>query len=183
MATRAGNVFLTGATGVVGSAVLEQLLERTSFDVTVLLRAESQDEFESKSERLIQSLSPPTQHLHNRVRWVVGDITLEQLGLSEESWEFVTAQCTHIVHSAGKVKLNQSISEARSNSLFTAKQIVQLASCIRNLQKVEVLSTIGVAGCLPGSVPEERLTMERRFHNTYEQAKAEAEEIYWDAIE
>jgi nucleoside-diphosphate-sugar epimerase len=45
------------------------------------------------------------------------------------------------------------------------------------LRKLEHLSTVGVAGRMSGLVPEAPLSRPRRFHNTYEAAKAEAEEL------
>jgi len=50
------------------------------------------------------------------------------------------------------------------------------------LQKFEYVSTVGVAGKRPGALPEIWMDEPREFHNTYEQAKAEAEEIIRSAI-
>jgi nucleoside-diphosphate-sugar epimerase len=46
-----------------------------------------------------------------------------------------------------------------------------------HLKKIEFVSTVGVGGRMQGIVPETWLTSEREFHNTYEQAKAEAEDF------
>ena len=62
--------------------------------------------------------------------------------------------------------------------MSAARNVAELAEgCQKNrvLKKVEFLSTVGVGGRLPGKLPERWITETRTFHNTYEQAKAEAE--------
>ena len=51
------------------------------------------------------------------------------------------------------------------------------------LEKVEIVSTVGVAGRDSERCIEGRIDWPREFHNSYEQAKAEAENIVWDAID
>lgn len=68
----------------------------------------------------------------------------------------------------------------RSNS---AKHILELAAACTHLEKVEFVSTVGVGGRTDGMLPEEWLMTPRGFHNTYEQAKAEAEEVVRPAVE
>jgi nucleoside-diphosphate-sugar epimerase len=55
-----------------------------------------------------------------------------------------------------------------------AHHVVELARACSRLEKVEFVSTVGVGGHR-AVVPETWLTEPRAFHNTYEQAKAEAE--------
>ncbi len=172
-------IFVTGATGVVGSAVIAELLMRPDVHVTALIRGESDDEVQRRGDALLQSIDRHTPGYAARFQVVRGDITKANLGLSENSMASVAAQTTRIVHSAGKVKLNQSIAEARQHAIFPAEQVISLAKRCGHLKKIDVLSTIGVAGKMEGNVPESRLTHEREFHNTYEQSKAEAEELYW----
>jgi len=40
-----------------------------------------------------------------------------------------------------------------------------------------------VAGCLSGTIPEDRIGIDRRYHNTYESAKAEAERLVFAAMD
>ena len=176
------HILLTGATGVIGSALLAELLTQKALEVTILIRAKNQEHLVQRASELLDKLEVPSNEIGRRVHLAMGDITEPNIGLKEEQYEAIQSRVTHIVHSAGKVKLNQSLEEARSNSLFTAKQMIAFAQGAPNLEKADILSTIGVAGCLEGRVPEERLTQQRKFHNTYEQSKAEAEELYWQAL-
>jgi thioester reductase-like protein len=81
--------------------------------------------------------------------------------------------------------MNLPIEVARHSAIDSAKHIVTLArACLARgtLEKVEFVSTVGVGGRL-SYVPEEWLTEARGFHNTYEQAKAEAEAYLYEQIE
>lgn len=88
-------------------------------------------------------------------------------------------------HAAGSVRMNLPFEQVRHGSVDSARHILELAEeCkkIRQGVKVEFVSTVGVAGRRPGVLPESWITEPRAFqneprafHNTYEQAKAEAE--------
>ena len=71
--------------------------------------------------------------------------------------------------------MNLPIEVARRSAVESAHNIVDLARKCLHLEKVEFVSTVGVGGRL-SVVPETWITEPRDFHNTYEQAKAEAED-------
>jgi nucleoside-diphosphate-sugar epimerase len=82
--------------------------------------------------------------------------------------------------------MNLPLDEARRSSLGSARNIVALArrsQTVGQLQKVEFVSTVGVLGRKPGVLEEDWVTEERDFHNTYEAAKAEAEDYIRTEIE
>jgi nucleoside-diphosphate-sugar epimerase len=78
--------------------------------------------------------------------------------------------------------MNLPIDAARRSAVDSAKVVVEFARACPRLQKAELVSTVGVGGRMP-LVPEEWLTQARAFHNTYEQAKAEAEDFLREQIE
>jgi nucleoside-diphosphate-sugar epimerase len=85
---------------------------------------------------------------------------------------------THIVHAAGDVHMGRPLAQARALAVGSARHVVQLARALAargGLEKVEVLSTVGVGGRAPWPVPERWLDEPRSFHNSYERSKAEAE--------
>ena len=112
-----------------------------------------------------------------QVKALRGDVTLPRLGLDEADYQALCAECTHIVHSAGNVRMNLPIEQARHSSVDSAQNIIALAHDSPRLEKVEFVSTVGVGGRTHGAVPEEWILTPRGFHNTYEQAKAEAEDV------
>jgi thioester reductase-like protein len=175
---------VTGATGVVGSAIVERLLAVPGTSVVLLVRARSADELAAKRAALADywreapvPLSPAT--LAERVRWVTGDTSRAGLGLDDADRATIVRTCTHLVHCAGEVRMNLTIEDARRSAGVGLAGIVDLARAIDadgRLAKLDVVSTVGVAGRLPGVLPERWIDTPRAFHNTYEQAKAEAED-------
>lgn len=171
--------FLTGATGVVGSAIAANLLSRPDNRVTLLIRAGSDDELDARRQALLRFWRFDHALIRGRADFLRGDTTHPQFGLQPEVFDRLAQTCSHVIHCAALVRMNLAIAEARNSALRAAENVVQLAQhCQRNgkLEKVEFLSTVGVGGRLPGTLPERWISEARTFHNTYEQAKAEAED-------
>ncbi len=177
--------FITGATGAIGSALVPILLQAPQTQLTLLLRAKSAAELAARMEALYRfwQVEPDDVAVRQRLRALRGDTTLPGFGLDAADYHQLRADCTRIVHSAGNVRMNLPIEQARRSSVDSAKHILELAAACAHLEKVEFVSTVGVGGRTDGMLPEEWLTTPRGFHNTYEQAKAEAEEVVRAAVE
>lgn len=174
------NYFVTGATGAVGSALVPALLEDRDSRVCLLIRARESAELRQRLDGLFKfwRMGSDEEHARARVSVLAGDVTAPRLGLDEPGFRKLAQTCTHIVHSAGAVRMNLPMDEARRSSVGSARNIVALAHASQasgQLRKVEFVSTVGVLGRRPGVLQEDWITETREFHNTYEAAKAEAE--------
>ncbi|QSA95698.1 SDR family oxidoreductase [Methylococcus sp. EFPC2] len=172
--------FITGATGVVGSALVPVLLENPGHSVSLLIRAESSARLHQRLDDLFAywNWGHDKHDLRARVHPIAGDVCLPRFGISPDNYAELARACTHIVHCAGKVQMNLPLEEARASAIDSARNVVDLARASMvngQFNKVEFVSTIGVSGRMGGLVPETWITKPRRFHNSYEQAKAEAE--------
>jgi len=173
-------VFLTGGTGVVGSAIARTLLATPGTRLTLLLRGQSDQEVQERLETLRRFWNLPVAQVTDRVEALRGDTSLPRFGLEPNRFERVAAECTRIIHCAALVRMNLPLADARASAVSAAENVLELARASRRfrlLQKVEFLSTVGVGGRRPGVLPERWITEPREYHNTYEQAKAEAEVI------
>lgn len=172
-------VFLTGGTGVVGSAIARMVLTQPGVRLLLLMRGRSDEDIQNRLETLRRFWNLPDA-LAGRVVALRGDTSLPMFGLDQARYDGIAAECTHLIHCAALVRMNLPLAEARASAVNAADSVLRLARSAQQrgqLEKVEFLSTVGVAGTRPGVLPEEWITEPRGYHNTYEQAKAEAEAV------
>lgn len=167
--------FLTGGTGVVGSAFLQRIAARQE-RVTLLLRADTQRQADERLKGLLVYCAVAPEAA-GKIDAVPGDLYRPGLGLAEQAYARVADRCTHLVHCAGNVHMNLPLAEARRQTLAMTTGILALLESSRAARKLEFVSTVGVAGHTAGDIPEQWLDHPRAFRNSYEAAKAEAETL------
>lgn len=179
---------LTGASGVVGSAIVPALLSRTDADVLLLLRPGEQgvtDRLDALSKfwrAHYPALDP--RAITDRVRACAGDISEPALGLDKQATDLLRARCSHIIHCAASVRMNLPLDNARRSAVEPVLKILELAEGLSGLRKIEFVSTVGVGGRRTGPLPEWWIdTPPHQFHNTYEAAKYEAEGVIRKAVQ
>lgn len=181
------NIFLTGATGTIGSALLPRLLADEQAQVTLLIRASDEAALAQRLARLLAHCGIAADGPQaRRVQALRGDISLPQFGLSAQQDAALSERSSYLIHCAASVKLTMSALEASATAVTPTRSVLALARRCASagvLRKVDLVSTVGVWGRTPGHMPERRLPEVRDFHNTYEAAKAEAERVVWAEAE
>ena len=101
----AKNILLTGATGYLGAHILNELIQNTDSNIYCIIRKKNGKE---SKERLLQKLSfyfgeDILKYINNRIHVIVSDISLPQLGLSEEDYRNLGNMIDLVIHSAAIV--------------------------------------------------------------------------------
>lgn len=173
--------FLTGGTGVVGSAVLRRLVD-SGETVTVLLRCETDGKLKERVRSLARYCHAETALEKGQVRAVRGDVYLPKLGLNASDYTEVL-NSTHIIHCAAEVNMRQDYEVARNRMRISTESILNLLEALRRPAKCEFVSTIGVGGVTSGDIPEAWILHPRKYHNSYEAAKSYTETLVKEKVD
>ena len=171
--------FITGSTGVVGSALVAELCAQGNAELQLLIRAKNENDLTQRRTAMLKfwDIAADSQ-IARRITALRGDVTLPNFGLGAGDYQRLEKETTHIVHSAAIVKMNLPLEQARHSAVTSVRSILALAEkCHQGgtLKKVDIVSTVGVSGLTPGLMPELPMLNVEKFHNTYEASKSEAE--------
>lgn len=167
-------IFLTGATGLVGSEILRQLISSRDICLYILIRASNQGELFKRFNALLSDLGldPLGYHALQPVR---GDIGVTDLGLDLTIADQLAQEVTDVIHCASDVSFTKTIEEARKVNLSGVVNLIGSVTRWRHVQQIAHISTIQVAGRRTGVIYENDLFHPYGFVNSYEQSKYEAE--------
>src|SRR3989338_1486335 len=169
-------VFLTGATGVMGSYLLKLLLEN---DNKVYVLARNRENMAAR-ERIISALKlwdmPALEQEGRNLIVVEGDITHAGLKISHKIISELKEEAEIIFHSAALTSFTASLETCRKINVEGVKNILDFALQCKKIKVINHISTIFVIGN-KGDVEfsEDRLIMGQGFFIAYEQSKYEAE--------
>ena len=170
--TLSGKVFITGASGLVGEAVLRQLLtQNPALEAFVLVRNDLRWQLASRR------LGP----LAGRVIPVSGDATLPGLGIDPLTRQRVERETVAIVHAAADTSFSRSLDHSRFINTLGTYHVTELASLCPALTRLVYVSTAFVAGRGTGTMRECDNGANAGWVNAYEQSKYEAEQWVRDS--
>ncbi|CAN5169295.1 HAD-IB family hydrolase [soil metagenome] len=169
------HVFLTGATGFVGQAVLERLLSaHPETTISILVRTKAG---EDTAARVAELLAKP---VFQTWRDKVGDKAVEKAAKDRVrivegamgSIPALPADLDIAIHSASVVSFDPPIDEAFDTNVNGAINLYERLLETGGDPRVVHVSTCYVGGLRKGVAPEARLTHEVDWRTEYEQAKA-----------
>ncbi|KAK5705836.1 hypothetical protein LTR17_021316 [Elasticomyces elasticus] len=142
------NVFLTGATGYLGLALVFALLQQDQIGhIYVLVRADTKDE---AKQRLIVGAKHAgwwqSRYLNRLVVWL-GDLSEQRFGLTDAQWDCLSGivdpeKSIHgIIHSGADVKWYKNYAALRLVNVISTCQLLECASSSPVLQKYIFVST------------------------------------------
>jgi long-chain acyl-CoA synthetase len=176
-------IFLTGATGFLGTELLVRYLERTDRTIYTLVRGRDAAEASARLQSVLLGLFPreDAERHASRCVAVAGDLTQHRLGVSQDHAELIAEEVSEVVHSAASVSFTLPLPEARAINVEGSRRVAELAArCAASgegLHRFAHVSTAYVAGTHEGLFGEDDPCTRVRYRNTYERSKREAERV------
>ncbi|MGN7412147.1 non-ribosomal peptide synthetase family protein [Paenibacillus sp. SAF-068] len=185
------HVLLTGATGYLGSHVLQQLILNSSTRIYALIRRPTNGI--TAMERLTKVLEgyfgkQLTDQLAARVEIIEGDLEQPHLGLSAEHTAYVQERIDRVIHCAADVR---HFGDAEQFAKTNVEGTVALLDLIRSKPGASFhhVSTMGIpedlalSGQWESSLQYDRFPADLHVDNLYSDSKLEAEKVLMIAAE
>lgn len=136
-------IFLTGATGFLGSFLLYELLQQTQADIYCLVRSNTIESGQKKIQSSLESYLLCDESFNSRIIPVIGDLSQPLLGLSEEQFQQIASQLDAIYHNGAFVNFTYPYSVLKSPNVLGTQEVLRLASQVK-VKPVHFISTISV---------------------------------------
>lgn len=173
------HILVTGSTGFLGTEVTEMLMRTTQHSVYALVRGTSADDAMRTLEHLWWERPDLKSELGKRIIPVVGDITCEDLGLSDTIKNELIERTEYIIHCAANVEITRSKEHLRKINVDGTQHVLDFACRIQEHHPLKCLSHVStayVSGLRRGLIAEDSL-MDEGFGSRYEESKFEGEKL------
>jgi thioester reductase-like protein len=163
---------ITGGTGFLGLYIVrEQLLKGRA--VTVLAHSGSPSARERIVDFLAQTgvLDQLGGSLDDQLSVVEGDLCLPRLGLSPQEHLQLAERVSAIWHVAASIVLDGHDERVWRTNVVGTQHVLEFANFARQGTPLYYVSSAAVAGSTTGFIPEDLVTHETAFLNTYERSK------------
>ncbi|MEM1350176.1 MAG: SDR family oxidoreductase [Myxococcota bacterium] len=141
--------------------------------VRLLVRPDFVDAARGHLERLDEAMPAARE----RVMMLTGDVVAMDLGLSGMEYLDLIANVTDIFHIASIWYLGVDRKQTREVNVEGTKNVIDAATEMRKLRRLNHFSTAFVAGDRTGVIMEDELDEGQSFRNAYEKTKFEAERL------
>ncbi len=121
-------VFLTGATGFLGSFLLYELLEQTDAEVHCLIRASDETAAMERLQRKMESHEIWREKHRSRIVPIVGDLSKPLLGLSREQFDALAGEMDSVYHCGAKVNFVFPYIALKAANVLGTEEAIRLAS-------------------------------------------------------
>jgi len=163
-------IFITGFPGFIAKRLVERLAgPNTQFFLLV------QESFKEMALNEVQRIAGQAGVPLKNFIVLRGDITLENLGISDADLEVVVRETTDVYHLAAIYDLEVKKELAYRVNVDGTRNVNELVKRVENLRRYNYISTCYVAGKRDDVIYEGELEHEKGFRNYYEETKYFAE--------
>jgi amino acid adenylation domain-containing protein/thioester reductase-like protein len=178
-------IFLTGATGFLGSFLLFELLQQTRADIYCLIRADSLAEAQARIQTSLKRGSLWKDSFSSRIKLVIGDLTQPYMGIESEQFARLAEKIDIIYHCGAWVNIVYPYSALKLANVIGTQEVLRLA-CQTRIKPLHFISTVDVFATLEGNqikaVNEASTTGPLdSLYNGYAQSKYIAEQLVIEA--
>lgn len=142
------SIFITGATGFLGKVLIEKLLHDCPQikDIYILIRTKGTSLAQSRVAQIFESqafdrIKRIQPQLLEKVKVIKGDITFDDLAISESDLETLKREVSVIVHSAATIRFDEPLKRATRINVVATKRILDLALQLKSLKAFIHVST------------------------------------------
>ena len=171
------SIFITGASGFLGSHLLAQLLKQ-GHHCFAHVRCVNKT---TGREKILRALSAATD-LHTiaveQLEVIPGDVTAPMLGMMPHDLDNVLHHCDEFIHCAAIVRFDAPHQQAYEVNVTGTKALLAIAErrqYVAGLKRVDIVSTAYIAGTATGEILEAAPLPETGFRNSYEASQHQAE--------
>lgn len=174
-------IFLTGATGLLGSFFLYELLQQTRADIYCLIRASKLEEARARIQNALKRYSLWDSSFDSRIVLVLGDLDRPYLGMKQEQFSRLAEKIDVIYHCGAWVNIVYPYSALKAANVLGTQEVLRLATQTR-IKPVHFISTIDVfANTCDGKIrtitEQEPLGDLGNLWSGYAQSKCVAEQL------
>lgn len=138
------NIFITGVTGQFGSYVLQKCgLQFKEAQLYCLVRADSIDKGYAKIMEGLQSRRINSDLFHERIKVVLGDLNLPQLGIAKSEYDQLCKDIDLIFHCGAQTNWTYTYEMLKPANIKGTLELIKLAAT-DTLKPIHHISTIGV---------------------------------------
>jgi thioester reductase-like protein len=163
-------IFVTGFPGFIANRLLHRLA-REPFDFLLLV----QPPLASRAAQELKEIANQTGRSEADFRVLEGDITQENLGLSQDDLTHARQHATVVFHLAALYDLAVTREAGLLVNVAGTRNVNQFARSLAHLRHYHYVSTCYVAGKRRGRIREDELEHNAGFRNYYEETKYLAE--------
>ncbi|MCR4904309.1 MAG: AMP-binding protein [Butyrivibrio sp.] len=169
-------VFLTGATGFLGTELAMEMIKTPDIKIYALVRAKNEEDAFTRLLGVWSHDSDLTDSLGVKIIPVPGDFTRKNLGIDPDRLSILQKNVTHVFHVGAEIGFDKSKAELDKTNVEGTQNMISFARGLDRLNRFVYVSTAYVAGTAKGIVYEDELKA-TSFSSLYEKSKYEAEAL------
>ena len=175
------NIFLTGATGFLGSFLLHELLQQTEANIYCLVRCADEEEGQQRIQNSLTSYGLDDHSDSNRIVPIPGDLAEPLLGMEPDQFDWIADTIDTIYHNGAYVNWIYPYERLKAANVHGTHEVIRLActAAIKPVHYISTLSIFPIVGDTNDMVIREDDTIDHggTLYGGYTQSKWVAEKI------